>query len=126
MDVNIHRIRSYLSWLTEGQAASAPDPVDDWEEYEVDMDRMIKEARAAGDEVFLKRSIDALLADPEGRIDMFVGQVFAFSDEDLVDLFSHAFDYIWPDDIRSAPGEGPEVAFVSMTDAEWDIRRGRA
>lgn len=124
MKVNFYVIQRYLSWLTEGRGASNPETIDDWETYEVDMDAMIREARQNGDEDLLMLAINSLVADPDGRIDEFVGHVYAFTDEDLVDLFSHAFEYIWPDAVLSAPGEGPDYQFVPMSDEEWAARKG--
>ena len=123
MKVSLSVVRGYLSSLTEGRGASSPDTIDDWDTYEMDMDAMIADARAAGDEDLLRLAIDSLVADPEGRIDAFVGQVYAFDDEELSDLFSHAFAYIWPDEVMSEAGEGPAMEFVPMSDEEWAARR---
>ncbi|MCG7627756.1 hypothetical protein MHM88_08065 [Epibacterium sp. MM17-32] len=125
MKINYYVVRRYLSWLTEGRAASDPDRLDDWENYEPDMDQMIREAREAGDEVLLKRSLDSLIADPDGRIDAFAGQVHGFDEDDLVALFTAAFDYLWPDEMLSEPGAGPALEFVPMSDEEWAARQGQ-
>lgn len=124
MKVNYYVVRQYLSWLTGGRGASNPETIDDWQTYEADMDAMIDAARRNGDEDLLRLSIDALVAAPAGRIDAFVGQVYAFSDDDLVALLTYAHNYIWPDRTMSAPGEGPDLEFVPMSDAEWVARRG--
>ena len=125
MKVNFYVIRRYLSWLTEGRGASNPETIDDWETYELDMDAMIRDARENGDEVLLKRAIDSLAADPTGRVDEFIGQVHGFGDDDMVDLLTHAFEYLWPGEMLSAPGEGPKMEFVPMSDEEWAARLGR-
>lgn len=124
MKVNYYAVQKYLSWLTGGRAASNPDTIDEWETYEADMDAMIDEARKNGDEDLLRLSIDSLVASPEGRIDEFAGQVYGYSDDDLVDLFTYAFEYIWPDHAMSAPGYGPDFEFVPMSDEEWAARQG--
>lgn len=124
MKINYYAIRSYLSWLTEGRAASDPEAGDDWSLYQCDMDQMIREARAKGDEVLLRCSIDSLVARPEGRIHEFSGQVRAFDDDDLADLFRAAFEYLWPERLLSEPSSAPNYAFVPMSDEEWAARRG--
>jgi len=125
MKVNYYVVRRYLAWLTEGRAASDPDQLHDWQSYEPDMDQMMREAQEGGDEVLLKRALDSLVSDPTGRIDAFAGQVHGYDDDDLVELFSAAFEYLWPDEMLSEPGEAPKMDFVPMSDAEWAARQGQ-
>jgi hypothetical protein len=125
MKANYYVIEGYISYLTEGRMASDPDAIGDWPRFESEFDKMFAAARAKDDEGMLKQAIDSLVADPEGRIDEFVGQVHGFSEEDMVDLLTHAFEHIWPDDLMSPLGDGPKMEFVPMSDAEWAARRGR-
>lgn len=126
MKVNYYVIQRYITMLTEGRMASDPDVIGDWEMFEPEMEEMVTAARADDDEDLLRLSIDALVADPEGRVDEFVGQVHGFTEEDMVELLTHAFEHIWPDALMSLPGEGPVMEFVPMSDAEWAARRGRS
>lgn len=126
MKVNFYVIERYISRLTNGAAASDPDSLDDVLTYEPEMDLMLRQAREDGNETLLRLAIDSLVASPDGRIDAFAGQVHAFSDDDLVDLLSHAFSYLWPDEMPSLPGEGPAMEFVPMSDEEWAARTGKA
>ncbi|MFK7739637.1 MAG: hypothetical protein AB8H80_04875 [Planctomycetota bacterium] len=125
MIVNFYVAYDYITDLTQGQMASNPDAIDDWELFEVDMTYMLKAARAKDDEALLRLIIDSLVADPAGRVDEFAGQVYGFCEEQMVELLTHAFHFLWPDAVLSRAGEGPKVEFQPMSDAEWAARRGR-
>ncbi|MFN3971699.1 MAG: hypothetical protein ACK4GO_06165 [Gemmobacter sp.] len=126
MKINSHAVERYVWMLTNGIAASRSDPMEELTGYDYEIDLMIAAAREAGEEELLRRSVDSLLSDPEGRIGMFSGQVHGFRDDEMVDLLTHAYERIWPDLPRSLPGEAPAMEFVPMTDAEWAARQGKA
>jgi uncharacterized damage-inducible protein DinB len=123
MKVNFHTIRGYLSWLTEGRGASDPSAGDDWELYEADMDAMIAEARARGDEAILRLVIASLAAAPDGRVRPFFGQARSWNDESLAGLLAHAHRYLWQEDAPVRTGDGPQPEIVPMSDEEWARRR---
>lgn len=123
MKVNYNVIRGYLSSLTEGRGASNPDTIDEWYTYNMDIDAMIANARAAGDEDLLRLSIDSLISSPDNRLGRFIGQVYAYSDDEMQDLLSYAFERIWPDEVPSAAGDGIAMEFVAMSDEEWAAQR---
>ncbi|QYK39858.1 MAG: hypothetical protein KF887_10260 [Paracoccaceae bacterium] len=125
MKVNSHAIEKYLWMLTNGAQASQPRPMTNLADFDVDIGRMAAAARAAGEEDLLRIAIDSLVADPTGRIHIFSGQIYDFSDDELVDLLGHALDTIWPDHIRSLPGDGAPMEFIPMSDAEWAARQGK-
>ncbi len=126
MKVNAHLIDRYIWRLTNSAVASQDDPMEDLSDYEPEINDMLRSAREAGDEDILRLSIDALLANPAGRITDFNGGVYAYDEEDMVALLTHACAHAWPDAMRSLPGEEPQIEFVPMSDEEWAIRRGRS
>lgn len=125
MKINRYVIEKYIHMLTQGAAASDEDPMEDVTNYDADIELMLAAAREAGDEDVLKMSLDALLANPGGRIRSFNGQVYAFDQDDMVELLGHAYAQAWPGEARSMPGEEIDLEFDYMSDEEWAIRQGK-
>jgi hypothetical protein len=119
--MKIHRelIKLYLKKLTMGGGINAPDPLADLSNFNADIRSMQREARADGNLDWLRLSMDALIANPRGRIQEFAGQQYPFSDTELVTLFTYAFQRIWPDIALSEPGAEADLEFVQMTNDEW-------
>lgn len=124
--VNSHVIENYIWILTNGLAASDPDPMSDLGYFDGEIELMRTRARADGNEALLKMSMESLITGPYGRARQFNGQVYNFRDADMVELLTHAYELLWPDVPLSFPGEGPEIAFVPMSDAEWAARQMRS
>ncbi|MEM1428537.1 MAG: hypothetical protein AAGG09_03665 [Pseudomonadota bacterium] len=123
MKLSLEVIKSYTRNLTMGRGASAPDPMSDLSQFNADAATMAREAAIAGDLVWLKIALDALIANPDGRIGQFAGQQYPFNEPDLVRLFSHAYHRIWPGDTLSAPGDEADVTFEVMSDEDWAIAK---
>lgn len=126
MKVNSHVIEKYIWLITNGVAASAENPMDNLENFDREIEMMKKQAEAAGDEELLKMSLDSLIANPNGRIQMFNGQVFGFRVDQMVELLTYVFRYVWPEEELSLPGDGVDLEFVPMSDEEWSIRQGKS
>ncbi|WP_372576487.1 hypothetical protein [Ruegeria hyattellae] len=119
--MRMHRdmIRKYTRKLTQGAGASAPDPMSDLSRFDLDILGVQRAAEADGNTDWLRLSLDALITDPTGRINIFAGQGYPFSDAQLVELFTYAFHKIWPDAMLSEPGNELVMEFERMTDEEW-------
>ena len=63
--------------------------------------------------------MDALIADPGGRIGQFAGPQYPFNERQMVALFTYAFETIWPDEELSMPGMEAELEFVDMSKEDW-------
>jgi len=126
MKVNSHVIEKYIWLITNGVAASAENPMDNLENFDREIEMMKKQAEAAGDEELLKMSLDSLIANPNGRIQKFNGQVFGFREDQMVELLTYVFHYVWLEEELSLPGDGVDLEFVSMSDEEWSIRQGKS
>lgn len=113
MRVELAPIQTYLRMLTEGRVAAQGDPMEDVSDMDEAIDEMAEAARANDDEDLLRLVIDALAADPDGRLDPFRGDYYGWSDEELTDLLTYAHDRIWPDYLRSMPGEEVQIEFVA-------------
>jgi hypothetical protein len=120
--MNLELIKGYLRLLMMGRGMSAPDPMADLSKFDADLAEMRRRAEAEGNLEWLRLSIDALAARPEGRVQRFVG-VFPLRDAEVVTLLRHAHARLWPDQAMSAPGTEAPLEFVTMSDAEWDRLR---
>ncbi|MCV2863544.1 hypothetical protein [Defluviimonas sp. WL0075] len=112
MKVELAPIRHYLRMLTESRVAAQGDPMENVSDMDEPIDEMAASAQANGDDDLLRLVIDALAADPDGRLDPFRGSYYGWSDAELVDLLVYAHDRIWPDYLRSLPGDEAEIEFV--------------
>lgn len=121
MKMNRELIKFYLQKVTMGRGVNADDPMSDVGNFKGDIRTMQSAAAAEGDLDWLRLSLDALIANPAGRIQDFAGMQYPFTDDELVELFTYAFQRIWPDETISAPGEEAVLEFVDMTDEEWAI-----
>jgi len=123
MDIHRDLIKAYIRKLTLGRGSAAPDPFADITLFQNDVQTMKSAAERAGDLEWLRLSMDALIANPDGRIDQFVGQGYPFSDEEMVALLTYAYTTIWPDHEISEPGYEAPLDFVDMTDETWESIR---
>lgn len=112
-------IDRYLKAITAGRAVNMPDPLSDLSHFDADIRTMRSRALRAGHLDWLRLSIDALLARPEGRISAFAGLRYPFNDEDLVAVLSRAYDMIWPDQPRSEPGDELDLEFADIDAEAW-------
>lgn len=119
MKMHRNKIREYLSALTTGAGASNPDPMAEMRNYYLDALAMRRDAEADGNLEWLRLSMDALIANPAGRIGQFAGQLYPFSEEELVQIFTYAYGIVWPDHELSEPGSELDLEFVVMSDEEW-------
>lgn len=119
MKVRKELIDQYLRLLTMGRAASTPDPMSDLSQFDADIRSMHKRAAKDGNLDWLRIALDTLIARPEGRIGMFAGQQFPFSDAELQRVFKRAFENIWPDQTLSRPGEDADLEFAGMDAEDW-------
>ena len=109
--------------MTDGRAVNGDDPVSNWSNFDADIESMRVQALRNGNMDWLRWSMDALIANPDDRIEQFKGFQYPFNKRELVELFTHAFQIIWPEEKISAPGEEVDIDFVDMTKEEWDILR---
>ncbi len=123
MKMSLEVIKSYTRKLTMGRGASAPDPMFDLSQFNSDAAAMLNEAATAGDLTWLKIALDSLIANPDGRIGQFAGQQYPFNEQQLVEIFTHAFQQIWKGETPSAPGDQVPVDFIVMSDQEWAIAK---
>ncbi|WP_420002498.1 hypothetical protein [Arenibacterium sp. LLYu02] len=119
MDMNLDLIKSYIRRMTIGAGSAASDPFADITLFDPDIRAMQVAAEAAGDLNWLRLSMDALIADPKGRIGRFVEQGYPYSEAEMVTLFTYAYGKIWPEATISAPGEEARLNFVEMSEAAW-------
>lgn len=119
MDMNRDLIQSYIRKLTLGAGAAASDPFADIALFDNDIHTMKTVAEQAGDLEWLRLSMDALIASPKGRIGRFVEQGYPYSEDEMVTLFTYAYQKIWPDHDISAPGEEAALNFVDMSAETW-------
>lgn len=118
-------IARYLRSKQTGVRESDADPIEELEVFTDDIEQMLADARANDDEDLLRLVLEDLLAGPTVELLDFQGQVYAFTDQDLYQLFDFTFSQAWPDEVRKGPGEPPHFELVAMSDEEWAIRRGR-
>jgi hypothetical protein len=125
--MRMHRelIKHYLKKLTMGRGINNPDPLEDFSNFDGDINGMRRDALADGNLDWLRLSLDALIARPGGRIQDFAGQQYPFSDAELVALLSYAFARIWPDVPLSEPGEEADLEFVDMSNEDWALLTNR-
>lgn len=105
--------------MTIGRGSAASEPMADLGLFDVDIRGMQHAAEAAGELEWLRLSMDALIANPRGRIGQFVGQGYPFTEDEMVRLFTYAFGLIWPEQSISSRGEEAQLRFVDMTDEQW-------
>lgn len=120
MKIRKEMIAGYLRFLTQGRAVNMPDPMSDLSNFDADIRSMRASAERDGNMNWLRLALDALIADPGGRIDQFAGQQYPFDDMELVEIFSRAYKILWPDEELSEPGEELELEFADMSVEEWD------
>lgn len=123
MKMSLEVIKRYTRILTMGRGASAPSPMSDLSEFNADAAAMAREAALAGDLTWLRLALDSLIANPDGRIRLFAGQQFPFTDRELVTLFSYAYRRIWPNAALSEPGDEADIEFEVMSDEDWAITK---
>ena len=119
MRISESMVRSYLRDITMGRAANREDPMADLSAYDEAIDLVGERANAEGNGFWLKTAINSLLAQPEGRIGKFAGQGYPFGDDDLIRIFTHTFERIWPDSTPNSGGERTLFEIVQMEDNEW-------
>lgn len=119
--MNRELIKFYLQKLTMGRAVNTENPMSDLGNFKGDIRNMQLAAEKNGDLGWLYISIDALIANPSGRIQSFASQDFPLTDNELVELFTYAFRRIWPEKLISAKGDEVELEFVDMSDEEWAL-----
>jgi hypothetical protein len=125
MKVNSLLIEKYLSMVTESRMAMMEDPASDLTGYDDAIDNMGAAAKAAGDERLLRVCIDALIANPEGRLFRFAGSAYRWPNDEFVALLTYAFERLWPGREPSFPGDEADIEFVPMSTEEWDAYNGR-
>lgn len=126
MQISEDVIKSYLIDITMGRMASRPDPMEDLSRYDDEIETMRERAAEDGNEEWLRAAMNALLAQPEGRITDFKGYVYMYSEDQLAELFTYAFELLWPDEPVNIGGETTPFEIVSMTDEEWEAAKTRA
>ncbi|NIZ14726.1 hypothetical protein [Phaeobacter sp. HF9A] len=119
MHMNRDLIQAYIRKLTIGVGSAASDPFADITLFDNDVHSMKMAAERAGDLEWLRLSLDALIANPRGRIGQFVEQGYPYSDDEMVTLLTYAYQKIWPDHKISDPGEEAALEFVEMSDETW-------
>lgn len=119
MQISRDLMKSYFRILTLGRGSVEPDPMADLSLFDTDAIAMRDAAETAGDLEWLRLSMDALIANPTGRIDQFVGQGYPYSNADMVALMTHAYKLIWPEHALSDPGDEASFEFVDMTEEAW-------
>lgn len=119
MDLHRDLIKSYIRKMTIGRGSSESDPFTDITFFNNDIYTMKVAAEQAGDLEWLRLSMDALIANPRGRIGQFVEQGYPYSDEEMVTLFTYAYKQIWPERDISERGEEAQLNFVDMSDETW-------
>ncbi|KUP90606.1 hypothetical protein [Tritonibacter horizontis] len=126
MKIRKEMIAQYIRLLTTGRAVNAPDPMSDLSNFDADIRTMHKRAYQDGNLDWLRLALDALIADPSGRIEEFAGLQYPFDERDLVAIFRHAHEMIWPDRSLSEPGDEAELEFVDMSPEDWAAVSGDA
>lgn len=112
MKVELAPIRTYLRMLTESRVAAEGDPMADPSDMDEAIEAMAAAAAEKGDDDLLRVVIDSLATDPDGRLDPFRGAYYGWSDRELVALLDYAYEHLWPDYMRSLPGEEIPIEFV--------------
>lgn len=113
-------IADYLMYITSLEFVNPGDVIEDMTVYDEAIDAMARNARYDNNLEALRLAIDSLIADPEGRLRMFYGSGYPFSDRELLSILRYAYQTIWPDAYLSGPGESVPIEFVEMTQSEWD------
>lgn len=119
--MKMHRelIKRYTRHLTSGLGITEDDPMQDLSNFDRDILSMAAEATRDDNLDWLRLSLDALLANPGGRLRLFADHVYPLDDRELHALFAHAFRTIWPNEAISPLGSEADLQFVAMTDEEW-------
>lgn len=126
MKIRKELIAGYTRLLTMGRAVNAPDPMADLSQFDADIRAMHRRAHKEGNLDWLRLALDALIANPRGRIGEFAGQQYPFSDAELQELFRRAYGMIWPDQPLSDPGDEADLEFVDMSAEDWAAAAGSA
>lgn len=121
MKVRKELIHSYLRNITNGRAVNMEDPMSDLSNFDADVRSMRRAVRLDNDENWLRLSMDALIANPAGRIEQFSGYQFPFNERELVELFTYAYKMIWPEEEISMPGQELDFEFVDMSKEDWAV-----
>ncbi len=119
-------IESYLRYLTSMTFVDTPDPLADMEAFDSAIDAMAAAARREGNLDLLQLALDALISEPEGRIEEFRGEGHPFSQDQMVALLTYACERIWPGVPVSGPGEAVPVDFVRISKADWALETGKS
>lgn len=119
--MKIHRemIKHYIQYMTSGIGVTEEFPMRELSNFDRDIFSMSAEASRDGNLDWLRLSLDSLIANPDGRIKLFLDYTYPFNDEEILNLFTYAFKKIWPDEEISGKGAELDLQFVSMTDEEW-------
>lgn len=90
-------------------------------EYKRDVHDMKLHAITDGNLEWLKLSMASLLSKPKGkgRISSFTSLVYPYSEEELIELLTYAFNIIWPGELITQLSEINDIDFVNMTEEEW-------
>lgn len=121
MRISQSLIQSYLWDITMGRAANRDDPMQDLRGYDAEIDRMGERATEDGNDEWLMLAINSLLADPEGRVQPFVGQGYPFDERQMVSLLRYAFERLWPDMLPSEEGSPTRITIEPMSDEDWAL-----
>lgn len=124
MKIRKQMIDGYLRNLTMGRAASAPDPMAETALIDADIRSMHREALIDDNLDWLRLSIEALLADPSGRIGAFAGVQYPYDEGEIRTLLQRAHAAIWPDRTVPEPGDEAELEFVEMSRDDWAAMAG--
>lgn len=131
-------IADYIRVLTCGRAGATPDPPTAIDALDADIRTLRRRAHRAGDLPWLRAAFFSLIADPDGRIDAFVGPQYPYSDAEMVALLRRAYATLWPahalpaDDDRwpihidTTPREDPRAAWDALKaeQQDWLTRLG--
>ncbi len=121
MRISESMVRSYLRNITMGRAANLEDPLSDLSAFDAEIDQMGEMAAANRTKSWLKIALATLLAQPqEAGIERFAGQGYPFDENELVRLFTYAFERLWPETPANRGGEATMFEIVQMDAEEWE------
>lgn len=125
MKISATMVKYYLSYLTVGWFGDHDAPPEEGAEIASIARNIQILANGAGDLVWLRTGLEALLTDPQAPLMEFDGGQYPFSRAGLLEVLKMLWEQLAPGTPLDAPGEGPRVEWVDMTAAEWTAFKQR-
>lgn len=112
IQIDPREISRYTDYLVMTEPASQADPMADMSVFDGAVDTMAALAERDGETDTLRMVLDSVIANPEDRIDELSGPLFPYSESELVQIFTYAFERAYPDEVLSDPDEAIAIEFV--------------